>query len=182
MNELRFDRILTVVLLAFSTWYAVTMFLYPANAGRVPGIVALVAIGALIVQLALSFRPSKPTTATAESPVLATPGSGEGATATGSLPIVQEVEPDTYDNLLALRGPRLRRFLVISGFILAYYVGALLVGWVISTTVLLPAVLLLSGERVRVVVIAGVASAIGSYLLVVQLLGLPLLDGFFFGG
>lgn len=182
MSELRFDRILTGALLAFSLWYAVTMFLYPANAGRIPGIVAAVAVVALIVQLLLSFRSPSRLAAIAGAEA-AVPISPADAVPDNKLLAASPVlEQDSYENLLALRGPRLRRFLLISGFIVACYLGALLVGFVVATTVLLPVLLLLSGERTRVAVIAGVATAVSTYLLVVQLLGLPLLDGFFFGG
>jgi hypothetical protein len=182
MNELRFDRILTGTLLAFSVWYAITMFLYPSNAGRIPGIVASVAIVALVVQLLLSFRPpSAPVEATQEITVVPI-GGGDAGTQRTSLAAVPVIEKDSYDNLLALRGPRLRRLLVITGFIFAYLFGAMLVGFVLATTILLPAVLLLSGERLRVAVIAAVAGAVSSYLLVVHVLFLPLFDGFFFGG
>lgn len=184
MNALRFDRILTVALLAFSIWYAIAMFSYPVNAGRIPGIVAVIAIIALVVQLILSFRAPAVSPDLPTEPIAVLMSGEESAGATS--PLASDpfpfLERDSYENLLAVRGPRLRRLLTISGFTIAFLVSAILVGFVLTTTLLLPAVILLSGERARVAFIAGLAGAVGSYLLIVQLLGLPLFDGVLLGG
>lgn len=178
MSEKIFDRILTGALLMFSAWYCVSMLLYPSNAGRIPAIVASVAIGALLVQLWLSFRSRR----AAPSTVAEIPSVPDQP----YLPRVEaesnEPEKDTYDTLLAVRGKRLRRLLMICGFILAFYLSSILVGFVVTSAVLIPAIFLMARERIWVALIGGAVAAVASYLLVVQLLGLPLIQGYLVGG
>ncbi|MER3390871.1 MAG: hypothetical protein RJQ01_12700 [Microcella sp.] len=186
MSELRFERILTALLLVGSVWYAIVMFSYPSNAGRIPGIVAIVASVTLLVQLLLSLRTRSRSTPSDQDdrPVEEqgrSPSRVDDADAQGASRPAPVLEQDSYDTLIALRGARRRRFLIMAGYILVFYIGSLLVGFVVTTTVLLPVILLLAGEKVRVAVISAVVAAVGSYLLVVQLLGLPLLDGVLFG-
>ena len=178
MTERKFDGILTTALLAFSAVYCVIMFLYPAQAGRVPGIVALVAIGALLLQLLLSLRSRSTSGRTADEPAVVSAVQAGLANADAPISAGNEPEPDNFYTLLAFRGGRLRRLLTIFGFILAFYVGATLVGFVVTPTVLMVAILLMARERVRVALIGGAVAAVSSYLLVVQLLGLPLIQGY----
>ncbi len=181
MTEKTFERVLGSVLLVLSTYYCITMFSYPSNAGRIPGIVSLVAIVGLIIQLGLTFR-TKSVVSVKEQVTIGEqatqPAQAIGELSSGS----NEIEEDSFENLVALRGVRLRRFLLISGFILAYYVGTIFFGFVVMTTVLIPTILLLVRERIWVAIVAGACGALASYLLIVQLLGLSWIPSFWTGG
>jgi hypothetical protein len=113
------------------------------------------------------------------------PASGAGATVpTDDLAAVrhaveeQELEQDSYENLIALRGVRRRRFLAIAAFSVAFYVGYLLVGFVVTTGVLMAAILVAARERPHVVVIGALVGAGAAYALVVSLLGIPAMSGY----
>lgn len=204
MTARRFDLLVTCVLLAFATWYGLRMLAYPAGAGVVPAIAAGIMVVALLVQLLLSLRkPAEPAEPGAHGVAAGRTGPGEhGATAVGAPPHAavphaadgspelddltavrhaveeQELEQDSYETLIALRGVRRRRFLAITLFSAAFYVGFLLVGFVVTTGVLMAAILLFARERAHVVVIGGLVAAGSAYALVVSLLGIPPLSGY----
>lgn len=183
MSENRFQIGLSAVLLVGTVWYAVEMASYPSNAGRVPLIVALVAIGALGVQLVAQVRALR---APEPAPVAAVPQAGDVATNDRTLEeveaLAQEVEEATegYDALLALDRLRRNRFIAISIFSILFYFGALAVGFVLTTGVLITAFLLVARERLFTALAAGVLSAASVYALVVLVLELPALDGYLF--
>ncbi|WP_225753484.1 hypothetical protein [Actinotalea sp. Marseille-Q4924] len=183
MSEKRFQIGLTVVLLAGTAWYAVQMASYPANAGRVPLIAALIMAAVLLVQLVVQVR-----AAPAPQPVLApTPPSAVEVPAGGdplaaAERLVHEVEEATsgFDALLALDGRRGRRLLTIVVFSVLYYFVALLVGFVISTGVLITGFMLIARERAWIAVVSGLLSSAAVYALVVLVLNMPALDGYLF--
>lgn len=165
MTARRFDLWFTGVLLLLSVAYLVRMQSYPDGAGRVPAFVAVVAIAALGLQLVIS---------------LLRPGAGDRST---------EVEPDehdaggsqeqdSYDTLIALHGERRTRFLSIAIFTVVFYVGVLAVGFVLTSAVLVGALMLFRRERPGVVLACSATVAASSYALIVALLGLPVLSGF----
>jgi hypothetical protein len=181
MNEVRFQLGLSVALLLGTVWYALQMASYSANAGRVPLIVATVGAAALVAQIAVQWRERKGREPVpVPSPVLDSATSDDPlATAEAR---VQEVEEATegYDVLLALDAVRWRRFVAISVFSALFYVGALLIGFVLATGILITGFLLTAGERVITALVAGSLSMASAYGLVVLVLGLPALDGHLF--
>lgn len=181
MNEGRFQLTLSVVLLLGTAWYAVQMASYPANAGRVPLIVALVAVLALVAQIVVQIRALR-----APAPVPAPAGAVADAVGDPSLAAaeerVHEVEEATegYDVLMALDAVRRHRFLAIAIFSILFYVGALMIGFVLTTGILITGFLLVARERVVTALAAGLLSLVAVYCLVVLVLGLPALDGYLF--
>jgi hypothetical protein len=192
MNEGRFQLGLSIALLLGTAWYAFQMASYPANAGRVPLIVALVAAVALLAQIAVQVRALRTPARVPEPAAVAatTDGTGDGestlATAEATLATAEarahEVEEATegYDVLLALDAVRRNRFIAIAVFSILFYVGAVMVGFVLATGILIPAFLLFARERVVTALVAGVLSMASVYGLVVLVLGLPALDGYLF--
>lgn len=196
MTARRFDLLVTCVLFAFGIWYGLEMLSYPDRAGVVPAVAAGIMVAALVVQLLLSLRKPR----TPPEPPQAGPGAGHGATALGATPSStghhrvhmpsadladvrhavedKELEQDSYENLIVLRGVRRRRFLAIALFSVLFYVGYLLVGFVVTTGVLMAAILVAARERPHVVVIGGLVGAGAAYALVVSLLGIPALSGY----
>lgn len=199
MTARRFDLLVTCLLLAFGIWYGLEMLGYPDRAGVVPAIAAGIMVAALLVQLLLSLRkprtPPEPQQASPDGP-----GVGHGATALGARPSSaghhrvhvpsadltevrhaveeKELEQDSYESLIVLRGVRRRRFLAITLFSVLFYVGYLLVGFVVTTGVLMAAILVAARERPHVVVIGGLVGAGAAYALVVSLLGIPAMSGY----
>ncbi|HUR02724.1 MAG TPA: hypothetical protein VM347_09300 [Nonomuraea sp.] len=183
MSESRFQLGLSAVLLAGAVWYAIEMASYPSNAGRVPLIVALVAIGVLVVQIIGQLRALR---VPEHAKVAHVPQPSEFATHDHTLEeveaLAQDVEEATegFDALLALDRLRRNRFIAISIFSVLYYVGALLIGFVLATGILITAFLLVARERVVTALVAGVISLAAVYGLVVLVLELPALDGYLF--
>lgn len=181
MNERRFQLLMSVALLGGTAWYALQMSSYGSNAGRVPLIVSLVMAGALVVQIIVQLRALR---VPAREPV---PQAVAGPAEDGETPVdgharVHEVEEATagYGALLALDRVRRRRFIAIAVFSVLFYLGALMIGFVLTTGILITAFLLLARERVFTAVAAGVVSATGVWALVVVVLDLPALDGYLF--
>jgi hypothetical protein len=192
-----FERLVTLVLLAFATAYLVKMLTYPEGAGQIPAIVAAVMIAALLVQLAASFRsgeggdaaPAAPAASAAPSPA-APSGAGRGGAASEQHAVASsvaasaeevsppEIEPDTYETLIRLRGQRRRLFLAIAVWTLLFYVGALAVGFVATFAVLFAALLIYVRERLVVALVVGALSGVLMYAFVTVFLGLPGFDGF----
>ena len=75
---------------------------------------------------------------------------------------------------------RRNRFVAIALFSVLFYAGALMIGFVLTTGLLITAFLLFARERAFTSVAAGVLSAAGVWALVVGVLGLPALDGYLF--
>ena len=183
MSESRLQLGLSAVLLAGAVWYAVDMSTYPSNAGRVPLIVALVAIGVLVVQMVGQVRALRtPEPARVAHVPLASEVAAHGHTLEEVEALAQEVEEATegFDALLALDRLRRNRFIAISIFSVLFYFMALAVGFVITTGVLITAFLLVARERVVTSLFAGVISAGSVYALVVLVLDMPALDGYLF--
>lgn len=182
MTEKRFQIGLTSVLLLGTGWYAVQMASYPANAGRVPLIAALVMAAALIAQLFTQVRQAR------RPQVLAGPTGDVAADRDDADPLataerrVQEVEEaaSSFDALLALDSRRRMRLLTIVVFSILYFLVALLVGFVLSTGVLITTFMLVARERAWLALASGLLSAAAVYVLVVVVLDLPALDGYFF--
>ena len=182
MNEGRFQLGLSVVLLLGTAWYAVEMASYPANAGRVPLIVALVAAVALVVQMVVQVR-SLRAPAPAPEPVAPRRSTGAGdATLAETEALAHEVEDavEGYGVLMAMDRVRRHRFLAIALFSILFYVGAVMIGFVLTTGILITAFLLVARERVVTALVAGLTSMAAVYGLVVLVLGLPALDGYLF--
>lgn len=192
MSARTFERLVALALLAFATWYFVTMLSYPEGAGQIPAIVAAVMMTALVVQLALSFRApagetgpapvrtDPPSAVSGALPLAAGPPAGDGAglpasSAAGSPP---DIEPDTYETLIRLTPTRRRLFLGIAVWTLLFYVGALAVGFVATFSVLFTALLMYVRERPVVAVVAGVLSGLVMYAFVSVFLELPAFTGF----
>ena len=192
MNEKRFELLVSAVLLAFTVWYAVVMASYPSNAGRVPAIAAAVAAGALVVQLIIVSR-------TNDAPAATPSTETEASTGTPSLvddDLVREgldagltkeeaervsaVESDSasYSTLLAVTGLRRRRLIIIAIFAIAFYLCILLIGFVVTTGVMIAAILAVSRERLQTVILGGVIGAAAAYVLVVLVLGLQPMQGY----
>ena len=201
MNSHRFDLLVTWALLAFGTWYGLQMLSYPDGAGVVPAIAAAIMVAALLVQLVVLHRKHSRdaeagtggATALGSDPAPSVPspsapapvGHGGGAalpaddlTAVRHAVEEQELEQDSYENLIALRGVRRRRFVAIAAFSVAFYVGYILVGFVVTTGVLMAAILVAARERPYVVVIGALAGAGAAYALVVSLLNIPAMSGY----
>lgn len=86
-------------------------------------------------------------------------------------------ERDQDSALLLVTGEHRRRLLTIVAWTLAFFVGSLAVGFVLTAVVLITGLLVLHKERLAVV-LAGAAVSLGaSYLLVVVVLEQPLLSG-----
>jgi hypothetical protein len=184
MSEGRFQLVFSTVLLLGTVWYAVEMASYPANAGRVPLIVALVSGAALVVQIigqvrALRVRTSASEPATAPVVAAALPDDDPLA---GAEERVQKVDNalSGYDTLLRLDRVRRWRLFAIVAFSILFYVSALMVGFVLTTGVLITLFLLVARERIITALAAGVVSAAAVYVLVVVVIGLPALDGYLF--
>jgi hypothetical protein len=180
MTEGKAQLTLSAALLLGTVWYVAQMVSYPANAGRVPAIVALVTGGALLLQIVgqvRALRRPEPVPASAVTSTL--PDDDPLALAEER---VHEVDnaASGYDTLLAFDRVRRNRFLAIAAFSILFYVGALLVGFVLTTAVLIPVFLLISRERLVTAIVAGVVSAAAVYALVVVVIGLRPLDGYFF--
>jgi hypothetical protein len=182
MTERRIQLTLSAVLLLVTAWYMVQMLSYPANAGRVPAIVALVTAGALVLQIVgqvRGLRRPEPAPAPASTVTANLPDHDPLARAEER---VHEVDSalSGYDTLLEFDRVRRNRFIAIAAFSVLFYVGALLVGFVLTTAVLIPVFLLVARERVMTAIAAGVVSAAAVYALVVVVIGLRPLDGYFF--
>jgi hypothetical protein len=183
MSERRFQLGLSVALLLGTIWYAVEMASYPGNAGRVPLIVALVAGAALVAQIAVQWRALR-----APEPVPVAVAAPVADVATNDDPLaraeerVQEIEEATegYGVLLAMDRLRRFRFIAIAVFSVLFYVGALMIGFVLTTGFLITAFLLVARERVVTALAAGLISAAAVYGLVVGVIDLPALDGYLF--
>lgn len=181
MSERGFQLALSVALLLGTVWYTVQMASYPANAGRVPAIVALVAAGALVMQIVGQVRDLRrpepaPTTTEAISDL---PDDDPLARAEEQAHKVDNATSG-YDTLIALDRVRRRRFLEIVTFSVLFFVGALMIGFVLTTGILITLFLLQARERLITALIAGAVSAAAVYALVVLVIGLPPLDGYLF--
>lgn len=187
-NERRFDLGLALVLLGFAIWYGITMYNYPVGAGRIPAIVAAIMAGTLILQILLMFRAPSRTLDEADLPDRADgelqrdlsdhPATSSSITAPER---TNEPEPDTYDTLIALSGTRRRRFFTIVAFSIAFYVGSMIVGFVVTSGALIGAVLLFARERAYVAVLGAILGSAAAYGLVVGLLNMRALDGYLLG-
>jgi hypothetical protein len=182
MTERRFQLLFSAVLFAGTVWYAIVMASYPSTAGRVPVIVAAVTGAALVLQMVGQVRARRapapePEPASVVTAVL--PDDDPLATAEER---VQEVDNalSGYDTLLRLDPIRRNRFIAIAAFSILFYVGALMVGFVLTTGVLITVFLLIARERWFTALIAGLVSAAGVYALVVLVIDLPALDGYLF--
>ncbi len=197
MSARSFERLVTLVLLAFATAYLVKMLSYPEGAGQIPAIVAAVMIATLLVQLAASFRsggggddaPADPAASAAPSSAAPSGAGSVGAAreqdAVAASVVASpedvsppDIEPDTYETLIRLRGNRRRLFLAIAVWTLLFYVGALAVGFVATFAVLFAALLLYVRERLVIALAAGALSGVLMYAFVTVFLELPGFDGF----
>ena len=178
MSERVFQLVLSLVLLLGTVWYAIQMASYPANAGRVPFIVAVVAAGALVVQILVQVRDLRGPAPEPASVVTTVPPDPL-ATAEER---VHEVDNalSGYTTLLALDRVRRFRFLSIAAFSILFYVGAVMIGFVLTTGILITVFLLVARERAVTALLAGLLSMAAVYGLVVLVLGLPALDGYLF--
>jgi hypothetical protein len=181
MREDTFDLGLTGLLLFFGGWYALHMYAAPANAGRVPTIVAAVMLVALVIQGIQQLRRRRSSAVGPDAPATEGPATPDLALAIlEDVPEPQtynEPEPDTYDTLIALDRGRRRRLLIVIAFSVAFYFGVVLVGFVVTSGVLIFAIYRLSGERLRTAVLGGVVGMLAVYALVVWILNLPALRG-----
>ncbi|RIQ35891.1 hypothetical protein [Jiangella rhizosphaerae] len=193
MNERRFELIVSWILLAFVLWYLATMASYPDNAGRVPVITAAVAAAALVVQIAtLHLRRRRPAADgephlphLAEAVLDRADARTEGHDVQHphlAEELEDELEKDSYDTLIAITGVRRRRFLAMAAFCVLFYVGILVAGFVVTTGVLIAAIMLSAKERLHVALIGGLAGAAAAYGLVVLLMGLQPWTGYLFVG
>lgn len=184
MNAHRFDLLVAWVLLLIACGYGLQMLSYSNNAGRVPAICAAVMAGALVVQLAMSHRHrttgGKAGRAATESAAVG-PTVGEDSTdyvaGANQLAARYEPEPDSYETLIALHGVRRRRFLSIALFSCLFYLGFALVGFVLTTGLLIAGILLAAREKIYVATTGGVVGAAVAYTLVVTLIGVEPLQG-----
>lgn len=179
MNARRFDLSFTVLLLLGSLAYLARMLTYPGGAGRVPSVVSAVAVGALILQLVLITlrHDAAVERETLGEPVLIPGAAVEEPEEHGS-PVVEE--QDSYETLVALRGERRVKFISIAAFTIAFYFGVLLVGFVITSTVLVSGILVLCRERWPIVLAGGATGLVVSYGMMVWLLDLPAVSGVLF--
>ena len=190
MNERRFELIVSWILLGFTVWYLATMASYADNAGRVPAITASVAGVALVVQIAtLHLRRRKPAHEEAHLPHLAEAVLDRADARTEGHDVhhphlaeelEDELEKDSYDTLIAIKGVRRTRFLAMAAFCVLFYVGILIAGFIVTTGVLIAAIMLTAKERLRTAVVAGLAGAAAAYGLVVSLMGLQPWTGHLF--
>lgn len=183
MTENRMQLGLSAVLFAGTVWYAVYMASYPSNAGRVPLIVAVVMGAALVVQMVGQLR----TRCVPDEEPDAVPAQQQAAKDTDDLLATaeqraHEVEEAAsgFNALLALDNVRRTRLIAIVAFSVLFYVGALMAGFVVTTGVLITAFMLIARERAWLSVLTGVLCSAAVYALVVVVLGLPALDGYFF--
>lgn len=192
MNERRFELIVSYVLLAFAVWYLATMASYPDNAGRVPVITAAVAAAALVVQIVtLHLRRRKAAEGEPPLPHLAGAVLDRADARTEGHDVQHphlaeelevELEKDSYETLIAINGVRRRRFLAMAAFCVLFYAGILIAGFVVTTGVLIAAIMLSAKEKIYTALIAGVAGAAAAYGLVVSLMGLQPWTGYVFIG
>ncbi|WP_116947632.1 hypothetical protein [Jiangella endophytica] len=192
MNERRFELIVSWILLGFAVWYLVTMASYPDNAGRVPVITAAVAAAALVVQIVtLHVRRRKPAEGEAHLPHLAEAVLDRADARTEGHDVQHphlaeeledELEKDSYDTLIAIKGVRRTRFLAMAAFCVLFYAGILIAGFVVTTGVLIAAIMLSAKEKIHTALIGGLAGAAAAYGLVVSLMGLQPWTGYVFIG
>lgn len=186
MSARTFERLVALALLAFATWYFVTMLSYPEGAGQIPAIVAAVMMTALVVQLALSFRAPTGQTGTArqraDPPAAVSDAVSSMVGPAGAGPerpvSPPTIEPDTYETLIRLTPTRRRLFLAIAVWTLLFYVGALAVGFVATFSVLFTVLLMYVRERPVVALAAGALSGLIMYAFVSVFLELPAFTGF----
>lgn len=183
MSERQFQLLLSAVFLLGTVWYAFEVASYPANAGRIPLIVALVTAAALVLQIIGQVRALRsPERAPEPQPV----STEAAALADDDLARAEERAKEVdnalsgYDTLLRLDRRRFMRFVAIASFSILFYFGALMAGFVLTTGVLITAFLVVARERVVTALLAGVISAAAVYVLVVLVIGLPALDGYLF--
>jgi hypothetical protein len=191
MNERRFELIVSWILLGFTVWYIATMASYSNNAGRVPVITASVAGVALIVQIVTLHVKRRKAAEQPHLPHLAeavlerADARTEGHDAQHSHlaeELEEELEKDSYDTLIAIKGVRRTRFLAMAAFCVLFYVGILVAGFVVTTGVLIAAIMLSAKEKLYTAAIAGLAGAAAAYGLVVLLMGLQPWTGYVFVG
>jgi hypothetical protein len=190
MNERRFELIVSWILLGFTVWYLATMASYSNNAGRVPAITAAVAGVALVVQIAtLHLRRRKPVHEEAHLPHLAEAVLDRADARTEGHDVQHphlaeeledELEKDSYDTLIAIKGVRRTRFLAMAGFCVLFYAGILIAGFIVTTGVLIAAIMLTAKEKLWTAAIAGLVGAAAAYGLVVSLMGLQPWTGHLF--
>lgn len=192
MNERRFELIVSWVLLGFAVWYLATMASYPDNAGRVPVITAAVAAGALVIQIVtLHVRRRKPVAEEAHLPHIAEAVLDRADARTEGHDVQHphlaeeledELEKDSYDTLIAIKGVRRTRFLTMAAFCVLFYAGILIAGFVVTTGVLIAAIMLSAKEKLLTALIGGLAGSAAAYGLVVSLMGLQPWTGYVFIG
>lgn len=184
MSERRFQLLLSAVLLLGTVWYAFEVASYPANAGRVPLIVALVTGAALILQIIVQIRALRSPERAPEPQPVSTEAAALGDDDLLARAEERAKEVDNalsgYDTLLRLDRRRFMRFVAIASFSILFYFGALMAGFVLTTGVLITVFLVVARERVATALFAGVVSAAAVYVLVVLVIGLPALDGYLF--
>lgn len=182
MNERRFDLAVTSTFLVLGVAYLVVMASYPSRAGLVPAIVAGVFCAALSIDLVRGFR-GRVSTPTAAPVDVDDTGVGlghathaaHGAHDGDGASDVDEV--DGYDALVRLDRSRRNRLLLIVAWTVLYLIGSVLIGFVVTTGVLLVALFLVLRESPRATALMGAGGVVAAYLLVVVLLDLPVLDG-----
>lgn len=182
LTEQRFERAVTVVLLLGGIWYIATMLSYPDGAGVVPAIIATVLVVAAGVQLVMSVRRGRAAGGRDDQPSsgrAVSTASAAGEEAQTPQDDDHGLEQESYATLLVLRGSRRRRFLVISAFTFLFYVGVLLVGFVVPAGVLMFGLMLVSGERLWTSVVGGIVAAGAAYLFT-YVVGLTVLGGVIF--
>lgn len=182
MSERVFQLVFSAVLFLGTVWYALQMASYPSNAGRVPVIVAVVAAGALAVQMVVQVRALRAARPPAPEPAPVPTVLLDDDLLAKAEERAHEVDTalSGYDALLALDRVRRWRFLAIAAFSVLFYFCALAVGFVLTTGVLITLFLLVARERLVTALLAGVVSAAAVYALVVLVLELPALDGYLF--
>ncbi len=187
MSERRFHLVLSAVLLLGTAWYAVRMASYPANAGRVPLIVAGVTGAALVAQMIGQVRALRaPADTSGPEPVPAAPVTTQALSPDDPLAHAEERvhEVDNalsgYDTLLRLDRTRRNRFAAIAVFSIVFYVSALMIGFVLTAGILITVFLLVAREKLLTALVAGLISAVAVYALVVVVIGMPALDGYLF--
>lgn len=195
MTERRFEKLFTWTLLVCVVTYGAIMSSYPSNAGRIPVIVAGVAGAVLVVQLLALHRSGS---ATASGDPVTNGGGGHGDVTPPGDELVEagismglskedvarvsavEVGANSYSTLLAVSGLHRRRLIIIAVFAVAFYLCILLVGFVVASGVLIAAILAVSRERIQAVILGGVVAAAAAYVLVVLVMGISPLQGYFF--
>jgi len=184
-SERRVELLFTLALLIFSIWYAIRMAMYSNYAGRVPAVVGLIMAVALVVQLVrqLAIRPGQKEehheTAAVELAEQLPGGVGEGVQE--AVDEVVETEDDNHQTLFALSPDRRRKLLAIVAYTLLFWIGSMAVGFVITTGVLIFAILLYSRERLWVALAWALGMAFATYWFVVGLLSANPWSGWIFG-